>query len=227
MARAETLQVHRTEANRAYAAIKSDLLSLKLRPGSIIQEEVLAQQLGMSRTPVREALHRLGQEGLVRTLPKKGTIVADICLNDVREIFQVRLAMEPLAARLAAEVMPQVEILRLRELHSFPVESTDVFPIGDRELHRSIARHCGNQRLGSFIESLMDNTTRILHMSNPDTLALGHQHHLQILQALEMRDGATAEQVMLEHILLVQRSLISQLLQQQVRGYPLSVVTFQ
>ncbi len=213
MAPAETAQTHRTQANRVYAAIKADLLSLKLRPGSMIQEELLAQQLGVSRTPVREALHRLGQEGLVRTLPKKGTIVVDISLDDVREIFQVRLAVEPLAARLAAEAMPQEEVSRLRQLHTSPRGSTDDFPTDDRELHRSVARHCGNQRLGSFLESLMDDTTRILHMSNPDTLALGHQHHLQILQALERRDGATAEQVMREHILAFQRSLISQLLQ--------------
>ncbi len=213
VARAESAHGHRTEADRAYAAIKSDLLSLKLRPGSIIQEEVLALQLGLSRTPVREALHRLGQEGLVRTLPKKGTIVADISLDDVREVFQVRLAVEPLAARLAAEVMPREEIHRLIELHSAPRESTDEFPTGDRELHRSIARHCGNRRLGSFLESLMDETTRILHMSNPAALALGHEHHLRILQAMEARDGATAEQIMREHILTLQRSLISQLLQ--------------
>lgn len=198
-----------TRANHVYGAIKEDIISLKLKPGSLIQEEALAQQYGVSRTPVREALRRLEQEGLVKTLPKKGTLVSQLSVNDILEIFQVRMALEPLAARLAANLMPRDETLRLRDLHTPPPEAKGGFNMDHRELHRSIARHCGNERLGSILDSLFDETTRILAMSAPEAAMRFYQRHLDIVDALEERDGTRAEQMMQEHLLDFRRSLIS------------------
>lgn len=105
---------HRTRADEVYAALRAGIVSLQFKPGSMIQEESLARQLGVSRTPIREALRRLAQEGLVQTVPKKGTIVAGISLNDIREVFQIRLALEPLATRLAASTVSRPECTALR-----------------------------------------------------------------------------------------------------------------
>ena len=92
MASLDTPRKHPTLASDVYAALKVDIVSLKFPPGSMVQEEALAQRLGVSRTPVREALRRLEQEGLIKTVPKRGSFVAGVSLSDVREVLQVRLA---------------------------------------------------------------------------------------------------------------------------------------
>ena len=203
-----------TRANQVYSDIKKAIMVLQLRPGSVVQEEALARQFGVSRTPVREALRRLEQEGLVRTLPKKGVLVTGVSAQDILEIFQVRMAVEPLAARLAANQMPSDEIQRLRELHIPVSGSAAGVNDGYRELHRSIARHCGNSRLSSILRSLMDETTRILAMSGPAETSRQCHQHLEIVKALELRDGLAAEQAMQEHLLDFRRSFISLLVQQ-------------
>lgn len=209
--RAKKLASGNTRANQVYAAMKSDIVSLKLKPGALIQEETLADNYGVSRTPVREALRRLEQDGYIKTLPKKGVLVADITATDVLEVFQVRMAVEPLAARLAAGLIPQEEIRHLRELHTPPSEYISGYSSGYRELHNSIAEHCGNRRLAAIVYSLMDETTRILGMGNPQILLTNYQEHLGIIEALEKRDGLGAEQAMQEHLLGFRRSFISRL----------------
>ncbi len=102
-----TFQLHRVTGpvslkDKAYHAIKAAILSLKLKPGDPLVESDLAQQLGISKTPVRDALLELEREGFVTKVPFKGTYVTEITLKDVREVFQVRAVLEGLAARLAA-----------------------------------------------------------------------------------------------------------------------------
>lgn len=200
----------RTQAVRVYETIKDDIVALRLSPGSMIQEEDLAHHLGVSRTPVREALRRLHQEGLVKILPKRGTIVSSVSMSDVREVYQMRLALEPLAARFAANSIPIEEIQRVRELHLPPVESR----IRDRPyrgLHWSIARYCGNRRLEASLLSLHSDTARITMATDSEGLAVVQQHHLRILDALEQRDGEAAELLMREHITNFQRLTVSAL----------------
>ena len=206
---------HATRSNHVYEALKADIVSLRLEPGALVQEETLARRLGVSRTPVREALRRLEQDGLVQILPKKGIIVTSISISDIREFFQLRLALEPLAARLAAEAMPEEEIRHLRELHERPAgpDAVDKHPY--RDLHRSIASHCGNRRLGSLLLSLRDDNARIVGATDFDGLRLVHQHHMRIVEALERRDGAAAEQVMREHIVAFQESFMAMLMGRQ------------
>ena len=202
-----------TRASQVYSDIKNAIMVLQLRPGSVVQEEALAKRFGVSRTPVREALRRLEQDGLVRTIPKKGVLVTGVSAQDILEIFQVRMAVEPLAARLAANQMPLEEIRRLRELHVPATRPEAGVNRSYRELHRSIARHCGNSRLSSILRSLMDETTRILAMSGPAETSRQCDQHLEIIKALEIRDGLAAEQAMQEHLLDFRRSFISLLVQ--------------
>ncbi|MCL4371271.1 MAG: GntR family transcriptional regulator, partial [Chloroflexi bacterium] len=193
---------HRSSrADSVYDAIKADIVSLKARPGSMIQEEALAQRLGVSRTPVREALRRLGQEGLVQTLPKKGTIIAGITIGDIREVFQIRLALEPLAARLATENFPREEISRLRAGHVPPTPPRTGIVADYLDLHACIRRHCGNERLRSILELLNLDVSRVLGTANVHHQMRSLEHHLRIIDALESRDGAAAEESMRDHIL--------------------------
>ncbi len=190
-----------TQAENVYVSIKSDIMSLRLRPGSMIYEDAVAEQMGVSRTPVREALRRLSWEGLVKCLPKRGSIVSGISINDLREIAQARLIVEPAAARLAAARMPQEEIDRLPEIATPGQGSTGPEADGYQELHRSIARWCGNSRLESFINSLLDDTSRARSMIEDGHLSTETPYHPSIIRALQARDGEAAEEAMRTHVL--------------------------
>src|SRR5918999_630461 len=106
----------RSLARRAYESLKQDILTCLLRPGTQIFEGELAARYGTSKTPVREALNLLGQEGLVQVLPRRGYLVAPITLRDVQEVFQLRLLLETAAAELAAEHITEEGLRQLRAL---------------------------------------------------------------------------------------------------------------
>ena len=199
----------RTTSTRVYTEIKRAIIALDLMPGAVIQEEALARHLGVSRTPVREAFRRLEQEGLVKTLPKKGVVVSDVSIDDVLDVFDVRMCLEPFAARLATCRMPKEEIDRLRQLHTPPGGPHRGFHKGYRELHSSIARFCGNARMRRVLEALMDETTRILALGGLEERVRQHQLHLEILDAFERRDPLAAERAMQEHLLDFRRSFLS------------------
>ncbi len=209
---ADQARTGNTQGSRVYAAIRADIIARRLVPGSPIQEEELAQRLQVSRTPVREALRRLAQEGLVRTIPNKGSLVSSISVDDVREIFQLRMALEPLATRLAAGLMPSDELRRVRQVHVPPAEFRGGVVPAYRDLHASIAAHCGNRRLCSLLDSLQDETTRILAMADAHIVQRWYNQHLVILEALEDRDGLAAEKAMQEHLLDFRRSYVFELL---------------
>lgn len=201
-----------SRVEQVYSAIKSDIVSLKLRPGYIIQEGALASQYGVSRTPVREALRRLGQERLVETLPKKGTIIAPVSVSDVVEIAQMRLALEPLAVRLATGRIPLASIERQLEAHRAPFDSWESFDEAHRQvhsLHYMIIEHCGNRRLESALRSALDDFLRVLIMTAPNTLPTSRQWHIRILEALAARDGDLAERLMREHLIEMEAPLVT------------------
>ena len=104
--------------DRAYAAIKEAILSLKLQPGTLLVETELARQLGISKTPVRDALQELEREGLVTRILFKGTYVTEVSARDAEEIFQLRAVLEGLAARLATPRLTPEDLARARQLLS-------------------------------------------------------------------------------------------------------------
>ncbi len=212
MADADRSPHRASRADDVYSAIRSGIVSLKFKPGSMIQEEVLAQQLGVSRTPVREALRRLAQDGLVRTVPKKGTLVASVSIDDIREVFQIRLALEPLAARLATPGIPEEEIDRLRSHHRPPAQSASGLIPDYRDLHSCIRHYCGNRRLESILELLNVDTQRVLSLSNQQYLLLSLDHHIRILDAFQARDPDAAEETMREHMVSSRQLLIANLI---------------
>ncbi|MBI4757519.1 MAG: GntR family transcriptional regulator, partial [Chloroflexi bacterium] len=106
-----TFQLARVEGplslkDKAYAAIKDAILSLQLKPGEPLVETELAEQLGISKTPVRDALQHLERGGFVTRVLFKGTYVTEVTLKDLKEVFQLRAVLEGLAARLAAPLQP-------------------------------------------------------------------------------------------------------------------------
>jgi DNA-binding GntR family transcriptional regulator len=197
----------RSLARRAYEALKQDILTCELRPGAQIFEGELAQRYGTSKTPVREALNLLGQEGLVEVLPRRGYLVAPVTLRDVQEVFQLRLLLETAAAELAAEHISEDSLRKLRALVAVRYTYRDRasysrFLRANRAFHVAVAEASGNQRLALFVGKLLADMERILHLGldlrdSADEMAAEHG---ELVDALLRGDAALARRVVTEQL---------------------------
>lgn len=175
---------------KTYLALKERLINCDYAPGSVLNEVQLAAELGMSRTPVREAIGRLEMDGYVKVIPKKGIYVTDISLNDVMQIFQTRIEIEPLTLRLAAPYLAVDELLMFRK--RFEEENSDIlnsFRL-DTAMHLFFIEHCGNKYLIDMMRKLFDDNTRIIIASKQNQTKIHDAkcEHLQILDSLLAKD---------------------------------------
>lgn len=192
---------------RAYDHIRRSILDSTIPVGTALSEYKLAQEIGVSRTPVREALKRLEQEGLVRAVARRGTFVADLSVCDIVEIYQVRIQLEGLAARAAAERMKPTEVDDLiAELDRSEKQSKrgrlESAREHDRRLHKSIVEATSNGRLARILATLEDQVHRIRQraMSHTPRVPASLAEHRAVLQAIKKRDGAAAEKAMRDHL---------------------------
>lgn len=162
----------------AYRTIKEDIISCALQPGEAISQAVLAARYELSKAPIRSALVRLRQEGLVISRGRMGNIVSPITLRDVQEIFQLRLVLEVAAIKLAAG---NVDPACIRELNNAVLagyapgddRSEAAYLRANREFHRYVAEESGNQRLAALVIDLMEQHERIVHLA----LSLQRREH--------------------------------------------------
>lgn len=136
---------------QAYIAIKKQILNGVLQPGEQLIETQLAEQLGMSRTPIRNALLRMEHEKLVTSVPNGGTFVASLSPVDVAETYDIREVIEGLAARLLARKITPAEAEMLRELAK-KADSQSATLNDDLEFHSAIIKMCGNSRLAELVD---------------------------------------------------------------------------
>jgi DNA-binding GntR family transcriptional regulator len=178
-----------------------------------LRDEDLAAQLGVSRTPVREALMRLAQEGLVDIIPRSGTHVRTFTVDDVEQIFEVRSALESLAMRKAIGRIPADEIRRLRTLHDqseVGLRSRNTKPAleFDREMHRAIVDYSGNRRLQEVMASINDFVALFRNIGARTPFHRGYTYrHREIIRALERRDADQGVKLLAEHIEVAKREL--------------------
>ena len=187
-----------TEADRVYRSLRGHIVSGALAPGAVLRQEEIARRYDASRTPVREAVARLAAEGLVDA-SSRGASVMQLSIQDFVEINQLRLLLEPYAASVAAETMPDAEIARLEERLS-NVSGIDAISSLDQDLHHTLAHYSRNARVSRMIDEL--NTC----------MGIARVHDLQgrhgevrddleaIIGALRARDGELAAALMREHI---------------------------
>jgi len=200
--------------DKAYNAIKGAILALKLKPGDPLVESDLAQQLGISKTPVRDALLELEREGFVTKILFKGTYVTEITLKDVRQVFQVRAVLEGLAARLAAPLFSAEE---LEEAEKILAAAEAALAEGDivlcsehgRRFHNLIINKADNQRLQSITRNLDDHLQRFRLLSDQISGRLNKslKEHRKVLEALRRRDPIAAEKAMQGHLSSVLQDL--------------------
>jgi len=188
--------------NLAYNFLKKKLIDCDFKPGTLLNETQLASELGFSRTPIRQALDRIEHEGFIRTLPKKGILVTEVSLNDVRQIFQVRLEIEPVALKMAGSALPEKELVKFRQ--RFLGEETSV-PADyrlDTAMHLFIIDNCSNRFIIDMMHKVFSENTRVIISSGQHRTKIHDacREHLEILDLLLARDVDGAQQAMREHI---------------------------
>lgn len=191
-----------------------------LKPGERLMEIQLADQLGVSRTPVREAIRMLELEGLVVMLPRKGAYVANISKKDLLDILEVRVGLEGLAAYCAAERMTEDDIKRL-EIISKDIEDAvykndvDTMLVKDEEFHTLIFQATGNKRLMNMMINIWETVYRfrLMYMSDYSSAVNIVDEHKKIIEAFKKGRANLAEKLAKEHIELAQQFMIEKLMQ--------------
>ncbi len=185
--------------DRVYQALKNEILLCRLAPGSEVSEGMLAERYRFSKAPLRNALARLRQEKLVVARGRRGNIVAPISIEDVHEVFQLRLLLEVEATRLAAGHVDAATLRTLdaevRACHPSTGNGTDAaYREANYAFHEHVMRASRNRRLAEIVMSLIEQHERIVHFS----LALKdrgvefHHRHDDLVEALLAGDGARA-----------------------------------
>ena len=192
-------------ADRAYYAIRDLIVTLELPPGAVVKEPDLTARLGIGRTPVREALRRLAQERLIEVYPRRGMFVTTVDVRDLARLCEVRLALEPEAARLAAERATQAD---LEEMNGLLVELDGprrrdhrALIDLDERIHRAIYHASHNPFLVETLEEYYAHALRIwmVALGRTDLGAAVGGHHA-VLEAVVSGNGARAARLMREHI---------------------------
>ena len=196
----------RSQGERAYLLIRDQIVTLKLAPGSVIEEGRLRQELGLGRTPIREALQRLAHENLVTFVPHRGTFVSDINLTDLHRLTEVRTEIEGYAARLAAERATAGDREQMRALMAElgTIDEGDAYPLMrlDQRIHRLVYEATRNAFLQAMLEETFNLSLRIwfLGLDRGVRLKQAVEEHRRLLDAIVKRDADAAEAVMRQHV---------------------------
>ena len=204
---------------RAYERIRRDIISCAITPGSEISEAQLCTQYKLGKAGVRVALTRLSHDGLVRAIPRRGYRVVPVTLQDIQDVFELRLMLEPAAARMAAGKVNTQQLRTYDEVcrsgyQPGDAKSTSRFLEANKAFHVAIAQATGNARLSAAIEHLLDEMTRLLHLGlgtrkgSQETL---HEHK-SLVKALARGDGETAERICREQIEASRNMVLSAIL---------------
>lgn len=200
---------------KAYQAVRSGIISGKYQPGGRITEQEVAEDAGVSRTPVREALRQLNAEGLLEFVPNQGAVVTSWSEKELDEIFDLRALLESYAAAQAAEHADATTIALLRDLAEQQARASQERTgshLGriaelNAKFHRTITEAGGNRLLRNTLTTLTQSAlaTLTFRTYDADSLIRSAQHHLELVAAIEARDPEWAASVMKSHILAARR----------------------
>lgn len=199
-----------------FESLREAILLGRLRPGERLMELQLADEMGVSRTPVREAIRKLELDGFVVMIPRKGAYVAGITIKDIADVFEVRAALEGLAAGLAAERITDNELDQLERalvhVRDFQIGS-DIggFAEGDTAFHDIIYQASRNQQLVQIITHLREHIQRFRRtsLSQPGRTKIALDEHRAIVEAIAERDTEQARILAREHIENAEQILLS------------------
>lgn len=213
MAEKETLKL------RAYNAIKGKIVSCEYAPNTLLNEELLREELHVSRTPIRDALSRLEQEGMITILPKKGIMVSGMSINDVNMVFEVRMMYEPYALLNYGSQIPYDDLTRfynqLSDLNA--MAEGNAFFQADDAFHAAVIRAMSNRYLIQSYDWIHDQNLRFRVMTGQaSSLRLEEttKEHTKILTACLKQDWKAAAAAMEEHLAASKNATFDLLLKQ-------------
>ena len=194
-----------TTTGNAYNYICNAILSGSLAQGSPVSEIELSQAIGVSRSPVREALRQLEAEGLVVIFPGRGTFVTQITSQDIREIFELRILLENGAIKRAYKYIKDDVLADLKsKIEALDPQHPDPeqFYILDKALHSTIIQNCGNKRMIKLYETLLLQMAMIRRISGQaaEHFSMSREYHLKLIEALQNRDLEKATVILNEHL---------------------------
>jgi DNA-binding GntR family transcriptional regulator len=211
------LREHSTTSARVqvYAALREAIVRAELEPGRQLSENELATRLGVSRTPIREALGRLASEGFLERLPHRGFRVPEESLGNLLELYPIVAALELLAGRLALERFTPADVARLKAVNGRLAEARDRADVRamldlNTEFHRLISERGGNRRLAMLLDDLRSQLTRLelWYYSHRDRTQRSIREHEEIITAIESGDRPRALSLLERNMSLTYRSLV-------------------
>jgi DNA-binding GntR family transcriptional regulator len=202
---------------RVAEGVRLQITSGQLRSGAALSEIALAEEYGVSRTPVREALKQLQTEGLVTIRPRVGTFVSAPSRLEINELFQMKEILEGAAVRLFAA---RGDIPELHQLRANVAKADEAVAAGDagayallvEEFHEIIIRGAGNEKLAQHYRMMMNQLaySRLVQtsLSLPGRLVESESEHHRVIEIISAKDGTTAERMMREHVRASQQALL-------------------
>lgn len=190
-----------------FETLRKAIINGDIKPGERLMEVALAEQMGVSRTPVREAIRRLEAEGLVTMIPRKGTHVSEVTVKDIMDVLEVRAALDRLATGLAAKNIKPNHIKTIENIHKQFLNCVDKNNIEgairkDIEFHDVIYSIAGNPRLITVSSSLREQICRfrVMYMSDSIIAENVGQEHGEMLDALRSNEDKRAAELAEQHI---------------------------
>jgi DNA-binding GntR family transcriptional regulator len=200
-------------SEKAYHLIKEKIITLELRPSSVIDEQSLMEELDLGRTPIREALLRLAAEGLVDIIPRRGMFVANVSITDLQKIFEVRITLEGLCARLAAQRIAEEQIAQmetiLQDLEQVQNGDGEALMVIDERFHALLYQAADNEFLAELLERLYAPSLRLWHLvlDRLSDVRGAIEQHRGVAEALKAGDGAQAEALIQQHVAEFQQEI--------------------
>ncbi|HEY8500287.1 MAG TPA: GntR family transcriptional regulator [Clostridia bacterium] len=201
------IEANQSLHGKVFEQLKDSILNGKYKHGDLLNEVKLAEEMGVSRTPVREALRQLELEGLVAYIPNKGVTVRGLSREDIKDIYQIRLMIEGMTARRAAENITEEELAELKEyieLEEFYTGRDDVKQLSrlDSCFHETIYKACGSRLLTKTLKAFHHyaKSVRDISLSYHERAKKTYLEHKAIYEAIRDRDRELAEILMEQHV---------------------------
>lgn len=198
-----------TLKDKAYLSVRELIISGKIKPGTRLPEEELSKQMNISRAPIREALNMLEREGFTAIIPRRGAIVTEVTWELVQDVWEMRVLLEPYAARASIHMITDAEIDQIDCLVQRTIKHPDdinSYIECDLQLHALLNKHVSNRYLKDYISTTASHSLRVRYVSEYNSnLSSGavrdvYQEHTAIIAALRARDGDRLYSNVLQHI---------------------------
>jgi DNA-binding GntR family transcriptional regulator len=201
--------------DEVYRRLRADIISCRLPPGTELREAQLAERFDVSKSPVRDALHRLEVEQLVNVLPRRGYQIAPISVRDAQELRELRSVVEQACARKAAELASDADLRALDSFRDFKGRTEEDFIAYNRAFHEAITVLSGNRRMADYSRNLGEQHDRLVRVSISRSSSRDYdgfvREHGEIIVALQARDGRKAARLVHKHIKNGEKRIVSAL----------------